>query len=78
MIQIYFESGKIPVRYMLLNPYDIISTRSTSFENGVYKKILSEYELERLRNPKTEEDQQVFESLEPEVKKKIKQGYIFF
>ena len=59
---------------MLLNPYDIISTRSTSFENGVYKKILSEYELERLRNPKTEEDQQVFESLAPEVKEKIKQG----
>ena len=70
----YLDPGKIPVRYMLLNPYDIISTRSTSFENGVYKKILSEYELERLRNPKTEEDQQVFESLEPEVKKKIKQG----
>jgi len=70
----YLNPGKIPVRYILLNPYDIISTRSTSFADGVYKKILSEYELERLRNPKNEEDKQILESLPPEVRENIKKG----
>ncbi len=70
----YLDPGKIPVRYILLNPYDIISTRSSSFSNGVYKKILSEYELERLRNPKTEEDKHILDSLDSETRKKLKQG----
>jgi hypothetical protein len=70
----YLNPGKIPVRYILLNPYDIISTRSSSFNNGVYKKILSEYELERLRNPKTEEDKHILDSLDSDSRKKIKEG----
>ena len=70
----YLDPGKIPLKYILLNPYDIISTRSSSFNDGVYKKILSEYELERLRNPKTEEDKHILDSLDPETRKKIKQG----
>jgi|9_EtaG_2_1085328.scaffolds.fasta_scaffold07080_2 hypothetical protein len=73
----YLDPGKIPVRYILLNPYDIISTRSTSFDNGVYKKILSEYELERLKTPKTEEDKQLFDALSPEVKEQIKKGSFY-
>jgi len=73
----YLDPGKIPVRYILLNPYDIVSTRSTSFDSGVYKKILSEYELEKLKNPKTEEDKQIFDSLDPEVKKMIKEGSFY-
>lgn len=68
------KPGTIPVRYVLLNPFDVIIDRATSFKNGIYKKILSDYELERLRNPKTEEDQQVFDSLSPEDKQKIKDG----
>lgn len=74
----YLNPGKIPVRYILLNPYDVVSTRSTSFENGSYKKILSEYELERLKNPKTEEDQQVFDSLDKETQDKIKSNTFNF
>ncbi len=70
----YLDPGKIPVRYILLNPFDIVSTRSTSFDAGTYKKILSEYEIERLKNPKTEEDQQVFESLDEESKKAIRKN----
>lgn len=70
----YLNPGRIPIRYILLNPYDIVSTSSTSFDKGVYKKILSEYELERLRNPKTEEDQNVFDALPEEAKEAIKKG----
>ena len=70
----YLNPGKIPIRYILLNPYDIVSTSSTSFDKGVYKKILSEYELERLRNPKTEEDQNVFNALPKEAQEAVKKG----
>ena len=68
------KPGEIPVKYILMNPFDIVAEKATAFKSGVYKKVLSDYELERLRDPKTEEDRKVFDSLDPEVKKKIKQG----
>ena len=68
------KPGEIPVKYILLNPYDIVAEKATAFKEGTYQKLLSEYELERLRSPKTEEDKKVFESLSPEAKKKIKDG----
>jgi hypothetical protein len=37
-----------------------------------YYKVLSDYELERLRNPKTEEDIEVFNNLPSDVKKEVK------
>ena len=73
----YLDPGKIPVRYILLNPYDIVSTRGTSFDKGVYKKILSEYELERLRTPKTQEDKEIFKALSPKAKSAIKKGSFY-
>ncbi len=66
--------GGIPLKYIFLNPYDITAARSTSFSEGQYFKILSEYDLERLANPKTDYDEQVFESLDSDLKKKIKDG----
>jgi|TARA_R110002167_G_scaffold359344_1_gene575929 hypothetical protein len=70
----YLEDGKIPLRYILLNPFDITASRSTSYNKNVYKKILSEYELERLQNPKNEEDEEIFKSLPKETRDRIKQG----
>lgn len=70
----FLKPNHLPIKYVLLNPYDIIATRSTSFKTSAYKKLLSEYELERLQNPKTEDDKQIFESLPPETKKRIKEG----
>ncbi len=70
----FLDPGKIPLKYILLNPYDIVSTRSTSFEGGVYKKLLSEYELERLRTPKTPEDEEIFNALDERTQNLIKQG----
>ena len=40
-------------------------------KDGVYKKLLSEYDIERLKNPQTEYDKEVFEALPDEAKKKI-------
>lgn len=75
MSKIYGSSikpGQIPLKYIFLNPYDIIAKRATSFGDGQYFKVLSEYDLERLLDPKTEYDQQVYDSLDPELKAKIK------
>ena len=68
------KPGNLPLRYILLNPYDVIASKGSSFETSLYEKILSEYDIERLKNPKTDYDQQVFESLDESIKEKIKNG----
>ena len=64
-------SVKIPARYVLLNPADIQIGGNISFVAGHFYKVLTDYELERLRNPRTEEDRQVYEALSPEAKEQI-------
>jgi len=66
--------NSVPVRYILMNPYDIVATRASSFNDGAYEKILSEYEMSRLQNPSTEEDKEIFEALPPKVQQSIKRG----
>jgi len=69
------SANKVPLRYILLNPYDIIATRATGFTSGgVYKKVLSEYELARLSSPQTDEDLAVFEGLDPDIQSSIRDG----
>jgi len=68
------SANKIPVKYVLLNPFDIVSKRAATFNVGAYEKVLSEYELSRLQNPSTEEDQLIYDSLDPEMKKLVKDG----
>ncbi len=68
------SQNKLPIRYILMNPYDIVATRSSSFNEGAYEKVLSEYEMARLQNPATEEDKEIFDSLPDDVKEQIKQG----
>jgi hypothetical protein len=65
------EPGQIPLKYIFLNPYDITAKRSTSFSEGQYFKVLSEYDLERLSEPKTDYDKQVYDSLPSALKQKI-------
>tara|TARA_B100000287_G_scaffold434951_1_gene501110 strand:+ start:8863 stop:10797 length:1935 start_codon:yes stop_codon:yes gene_type:complete len=66
------EEGTLPSRYIVLNPADIQMGGNISFFSGIYYKILSDYELERLKNPKTEEDQEVYDALDAETKKALK------
>ncbi len=69
------STNKIPLKYILLNPYDVIARRSTTFTTGsVYQKVLSEYEIARLGSPQTEEDLAIFEALDPEIKDSIRNG----
>ena len=64
---------KIPVKYVFLNPYDFVADRVLSFDaqDGVYKKILSEYDIQKLKHPQTDYDQEVFDALPEDAKKAI-------
>jgi len=66
--------NKIPVKYILLNPFDVVAKRGSSFNTGAYEKILSEYELARLQNPITQEDEDILNGLPQDVRKDIKKG----
>ena len=66
-------SVNLPARYIVLNPADIQIGGSINFAVGRYYKILSDYELERLKNPKTDEDKEVFNSLPKETQNLIMQ-----
>ena len=71
--------NKFPLKYIVLNPFEIVAKRSTVFstKDGAYAKILSEFDMERLANPKNDYDQAVFDALDPEVQKQIKEGAYF-
>jgi hypothetical protein len=69
-------SFNLPSRYIIVNPADVQMAGSINFSVGRYFKVISDYELERLKNPKTDEDKEVFESLSPETKKMIQQKNI--
>ena len=61
----------IPARYVLLNPADIQMQGCSSFAEGRYSKVVTDYELERLRKPYTEEDKEVLDSLDPKTREAI-------
>ena len=65
------EVLQLPSKYMILNPADIQYGGNISFVNGNYYKILTDYELQRLRNPTTDEDKEVLKSLTEENRLKI-------
>jgi len=61
------STATIPVKYIVLNPADINIITSSSFLDNVYVKMLNDYELQSLINPKTESDRQIAEKI-PEIK----------
>ena len=63
--------NKIPSSYMLVNPADIRMTGTLAFNNPVYFKLVTNYELERLKQRTTEEDKQIFDSLPKNVQEQI-------
>ena len=75
----FIEKGRIPIMYTFLNPFDIVAKRALTFSDsggqyGNYAKLLSEYELESLRDPKTDYDKEVFNALPKDVRDRIKDG----
>tara|TARA_R110000824_G_scaffold174380_8_gene352537 strand:- start:804 stop:2762 length:1959 start_codon:yes stop_codon:yes gene_type:complete len=66
--------AKIPVRYILLNPEDVARTPGTIYDDAALVKILSSYEIQRLKNPQTDSDRRIFNGL-PEATQVAIKGY---
>tara|TARA_B100000287_G_scaffold429840_1_gene483916 strand:+ start:1401 stop:3374 length:1974 start_codon:yes stop_codon:yes gene_type:complete len=66
------SSIKLPSRYVVLNPADIQIGGQLSFVKGHYYKVLTDYELERLRNPKTDEDREIVNNLPKSIRDALK------
>ena len=62
----------IPTKYMILNPADIKLTGTLSFSTGRYSKMVTDYELEKLKNPETEEEHDIVKNLPPQTQKQLK------
>ena len=67
------KSPIVPIRYTILNPMQVYLQRGASYTYG-YVRMLSTYEIERLKNPQTEEDKQLFNSFPEDIQRQIKQG----
>lgn len=76
MIEAYGATTKegIPTKYLLLNPTDIASKSTMSFFQNEYVKVLTSYEIARLRKPSNDQEKEMFDSLPEELKEKIKKG----
>ncbi len=64
------KNNKLPIRYSILNPVNIF-VQSGLTAPYVYVRLLSTFEIERLKNPLTPQDKQVFDSLPDFIKKQI-------
>jgi hypothetical protein len=58
------DEEKVPLKYILLNPSDINVLSSSSFTSVDYYKVLNDYEISSLLNPKTEQDKLIVQSIE--------------
>ena len=65
------QEAPLPIKYIVLNPTDISTKGSLSFSEFEYIKFLTPFEMERLKNPKTEEDKEILKSLPKEVQDAI-------
>ena len=66
------RATKIPIRYIVLNPTNVFVEGGFSTQNFNYVKMLSTYEIQRLKNPQTADEKELFESLPEQIKKQIK------
>jgi len=64
----------LPSRYIIINPADVQVNGNLSFNRGQYYKVLTDYELEQVRNPRTEEDKEILNSLDPLDREQILKG----
>lgn len=62
------SAKKIPIRYIVLNPHCIAAKNTVYFGENMYEHILSQSELQRLKNPINEDDRKFFDGLPQEAK----------
>ncbi len=69
-------SVNIPVKYIILNPADIIFQGTAFFNEGVYCKVFNQFETARLLNPQTENEKILAQSISLDKKNKTKQSIV--
>jgi len=65
------KSVPIPIKYMIMNPTDIATKGSISFNDFQYFKVLTPYEISRLKDPKTEHEVEMYNSLPKDLQVRI-------
>jgi hypothetical protein len=71
------SNDEIPLKYILLNPYDMVANNTAAFTGECYEKVLSKSELKRLKNPITDDDKELLNGLPQDAKDLIKKGAYF-
>ena len=66
------SATKIPISYIILNPTNIFVQGGFSNGKYTYAKMLSLYEIMRLKDPQTDEEKELFKSLPPLTQQQIK------
>lgn len=69
--EVDIKNINLPIRYVLLNPADIEVDTGLMSDDDVYFKLLSNYEIKRLRNSKVEEDILFLKSLDKSIRDSI-------
>lgn len=64
-------NARIPIKYILLNPADIVVRGQLTFGEFQYAKALTPFEIARLKDSKNEKDKEIYNSLDPKIKKQI-------
>ena len=62
---------KIPTKYIVLNPADIIVNGQLTFGKNILAKALTPFETSRLKKRETDEAKEMFEALPEEVQRKL-------
>jgi len=65
------KSVPIPIKYLIMNPTDIATKGSISFNDFQYFKVLTPYEISRLKDPKTDHEIEMYNSLPEDVQVRI-------
>lgn len=70
-LKMYASTAEIPVKYTVLNPAQVSLYGGLTTDRNFYK-VLSPYEIKRLKNPQTQSEKILYQKLSPETKKAIK------
>ena len=69
-LKMYASTAEIPVKYTVLNPAQVSLYGGLTTDRNFYK-VLSPYEIKRLKNPQTQSEKILYQKLSPETKKAI-------
>jgi hypothetical protein len=75
MMEVYGASkknAKIPIKYIMLNPADIVANGSITFSEYQYFKVLTPFEVARLKKPTSEHEKELYNSMPEEARVSIK------